>query len=253
MVNQSQMKLGKLAARHDPRTLALPSYVTAELQPPPDHCVWGAKVVEWPLYKNDKLSDCTCAAAGHMIESWSSDAGKPTVLSDAPILTAYEYVSGYDPKSGHNDNGAVELDVLKYWIATGIGGHKIVAFVSVEPGNHLNIKQAAWLFGGCYIGLSLPVSAQTQDVWTVPAGGPVGPGAPGSWGGHAVNVVAYDVQGLTVITWGAKKQMTWTFWDAYCDEAYGILTQDFITKGKAPQGFKFAELKKDLAALGVAV
>jgi hypothetical protein len=250
------MKLGKLAARHDPRTLALPSYVTPELAPPPDHYAWGTKVSEWPMYKNDTIGDCTCAAAGHMLESWTADAqGKPTVLSNDPILKAYEDLSGYDPKTGRNDNGAVELDVLKYWRSTGIGNHKIAAFVTVEPGNHLSIKQAAYLFGGCYIGLALPVSAQQQDVWTVPPGGPLGPGAPGSWGGHAVNVVAYDAQGLTVITWGAKKRMTWTFWDAYCDEAYGILTKDFIdrTSGKAPQGFEFAQLKKDLSALGVTV
>ena len=255
MVNQSQMKLGKLAARHDPRTLTLPAYVTLKLTPP-DQYEWGKKVTNWPMYKNDTVGDCTCAAAGHMIESWTADAqGKAMVLGNAPILKAYEDLSGYDPSTGRNDNGAVELDVLKYWRSTGIGSHKIAAFVSVEPGNHLSIKQAAYLFGGCYIGLALPVSAQQQDVWTVPPGGALGPGAPGSWGGHAVNVVAYDVQTLTVITWGAKKRMTWTFWDAYCDEAYGILTQDFINKAKgtAPQGFEFAQLEKDLAALDVTV
>jgi len=253
MVNQSQMKLGKLAARHDPRTLALPAYVTLDLKPP-DQYEWGTKVAKWPMYKNDTVGDCTSAAAGHMVEAWTSDAkGDTTVLPEAAILKAYEDLSGYDPGTGRNDNGAAELDVLKYWRSTGIGRHKISAFVSVEPGNHLSIKQAAYLFGGCYIGVALPVSAQQQDVWTVPAGGPVGPGAPGSWGGHAVNVVAYDAQGLTVITWGAPKRMTWTFWDAYCDEAYGILTKDFIAKGRAPQGFKLAQLEKDLTALGVTV
>jgi hypothetical protein len=120
----------------------------------------------------------------------------------------------------------------------------------VEPGNHLHVRQASTLFGGIYIGLELPVTAQDQDVWAVPAGGAKGPGAPGSWGGHAVNVVGYDAHGLTVITWGAKKRMTWAFWDAYCEEAYALLSRDFIrASGKAPSGFSLAQLQKDLAAL----
>ena len=41
-------------------------------------------------------------------------------------------------------------------------------------------------------------------------------------------VVAYDVRGLTVITWAEAKRMTWTFLDAYCDEAYAVLSADWI-------------------------
>jgi hypothetical protein len=251
-VDPQKLKLGKQAARHDPRTLMLAAYATKELPPPPDSVDWGDRVKRWPMYLNDKIGDCTCAAAGHMIEAWSSEAnGKATIVQDGAILKAYEDVSGYDPETGRNDAGAVELDVLKYWRSTGVGGHKIVGFVAVEPGNHPHIQQGTYLFGGCYIGIALPVSAQTQEVWAVPPGGPVGPGAPGSWGGHAVNVVAYDSQGLTVVTWGKPKRMTWTFWDAYCDEAYAILSQDFIDKHtrKAPVGLNLAQLLKDLKAL----
>ena len=32
-------------------------------------------------------------------------------------------------------------------------------------------------------------------------------GQPGSWGGHAVPVVAYDVRGITWVTWGALQPM----------------------------------------------
>jgi hypothetical protein len=31
-----------------------------------------------------------------------------------------------------------------------------------------------------------------------------------------------------VVTWGALQQMTWDFWDTYCDEAYAILSEDFV-------------------------
>ena len=40
-----------------------------------------------------------------------------------------------------------------------------------------------------------------------------GDDAPGSWGGHAVDVVGYDDAGLTVVSWGALLRASWDFWD----------------------------------------
>ncbi len=245
-------RLGKLPARHDDRTLALARYLGPTLPPAPPSVDYGSGVAAWPMFLNDKLGDCTCAAAGHMLESWSRAAGgSVVVVADSDVFKAYEHVSGYNPRTGQNDNGAVELDVLKYWRRTGIGGHKIRGFVSVEPSNAAHIRQAAYLFGGVYIGLALPASAQGQAVWTVPSGGARGRGAPGSWGGHAVNVIGYDAQGLTVITWGAPLRMTWAFWFAYCDEAYAIVSDDFFnpTTKLDPAGFNVKQLSADLAGL----
>ncbi len=167
------------------------------------------------------------------------------------ILSAYSAITGYDPKTGANDNGAVETDVLNYWRKTGIAGHQILAYTALEPGNRQHVKDAVDLFGGCYIGVALPLSAQNQDVWSVPPGGATGDGAPGSWGGHAVPVVAYDSHGPTVITWGAPMRMTWSFWQTYCDEAYAVLSDDFLKQGPngtlaAPSGFDLAALEADL-------
>ena len=54
-----------------------------------------------------------------------------------------------------------------------------------------DVATAIWLFGGAYIGVELPISAQTQDVWDVPAN--LTPDdEPGSWGGHAVYLVGYE-------------------------------------------------------------
>jgi hypothetical protein len=202
---------------------------------------------------NDKIGDCTCAAAGHMIEAWTQCAtGTEVVPTDDQIESAYEAVSGYVPSTGAHDDGAVELDVLNYWQSTGIAGRTITAFAALEPKNQEQVRDAVYLFGGCYIGLALPASAQNQSVWSVPPGGPVGDGAPGSWGGHAVPILGYTARDLTVITWGAPLSMTWQFLDAYCDEAYAVLSQDFIDKVKKtnPNGFDFATLENDLHALG---
>jgi hypothetical protein len=62
-----------------------------------------------------------------------------------------------------------------------------------------------------------------------------------------VPVVAYDAHGLTVVTWGALKRMTWGFWQAYCDEAYALLSPDFLNaSGVAASGFDLAQLNADL-------
>ncbi len=44
--------------------------------------------------------------------------------------------------------------------------------------------------------------------------------------------------------------MTWSFWETYCEEAYAILSKDYLdSKKKAPQGFSIKELQADLADL----
>ena len=247
MVDHSMMKLGKQPAVHDPRTLQLANYLLpAVLPPPPAQANWAQKVSSWPMMANNTIGDCTIAAAGHCIEEWTTDAGSPVIVPDATIIAVYSAVSGYNPVTGQHDVGATEIKVLNYWRQNGIGGHEIQAYVALEPGNLDHVRDSVFIFGNCYIGLALPKSAQTQTIWSVPPGGPTGQAAPGSWGGHAVPVVAYDSGGLTVVTWGALKRMTWGFWSAYCDEAYALLSNDFLTAGKTPAGIDLAALQQDL-------
>jgi hypothetical protein len=242
----TNVRLGKLPVRHDVRTLQLARYVdTAELPAPPATYDETAHVPDWPMYANDRIGDCTCAAAGHMIEAWTAAAsGTAKEVSERAVLTAFDAVKITDPATG--EEGAVELDVLKYWRKTGVGGHRIGAFAAVQSHDHGLVRTASYLFGGVYIGLALPVTAQRQAVWDW-TGSLTGPARPGSWGGHAVDVVQYDGDGLTVVTWGMLKRMTWAFWDRYVDECYGLLSTDFLAHGKAPNGFALAELKADLA------
>ncbi len=251
MNNLANMKLGKRAPRHDPRTLLLANYLSPAVLPVlPDQEDWSGKVPAWGMMKNDTIGDCTCAAAGHLIEEWTSNVGQEVVPLDDDIVAAYSAITGYDPQTGNNDNGAAELDVLNYWRQTGIAGRKIDAYVALEPGNHEHVRAAVYIFGGCYIGVQLPISAQKQQVWSVPPGGPQGDGTPGSWGGHAVPVVAYDALGLTVVTWGMLLRMTWGFWDAYCDESYAVLSEDFLDQNKvAASGIDLQSLQADLNAI----
>lgn len=251
-IDTRKLKLGKQTARHDPRTLLLASYVTPSLPTPPASFDLTTKIKSWGMMENDQIGDCTCAAAGHLLMEWTANAGKKTFTpTDKQVVAAYSAITGYNPTTGANDNGAVEIDVLNYWRQSGIAGHKIGAYVALEPANHNHIMDSVYIFEGCYIGLQLPISAQAQtqnhNVWSVPPGGPTGDGKPGSWGGHAVPVVAYDSRGVTVVTWGDLQRMTWSFWETYCEEAYAILSNDYLTKKKtSPQGFKLNQLEADL-------
>jgi hypothetical protein len=244
-------RLGKLPPVIDNRTLQMARY-RAVLPSIPPEVSWMAKVpANWGMMLNDNLGDCTCAAAGHMIEQWTTYAGSPVTPSDAAILKAYEAVSGYTPSDPSTDNGAAMLDVLNYWRQTGIGGHKIFAYVQLNPLNPLEVRQAVQLFGNVYMGVQLPLSAQGENAWTVPPGG-TGPddGVPGGWGGHAVPIVAVSPQSLTCVTWGSTLKMSHNFFTTYCDELYAIVSVDWIEKnGLSPSQFNLAQLEKDLAVV----
>ena len=56
--------------------------------------------------------------------------------------------------------------------------------------------------------------------------------------------------GLTCITWGVKKRMTWAFFAQYCDEAYAPLSRDWVNaQGIDPSGVDLASLTADLHQL----
>lgn len=238
-------RLGKLPPRTDVRTLSLARYVDrARLPEPPDVLDVAAHVREWPMYANDRIGDCTTVAAAHMIEAWTAESrGTAVEVSESAVLLAFDRVKIVDPLSG--EEGAVELDVLRDWRKHGVGHHRIGAFARVSVHDHLLVRTAAWLFGGLYIGLALPLSAQWQKTWDW-NGSLSGDDRPGSWGGHAVDVVRYGDGSLTVVTWGRLQDLTWPFWDRYVDEAYCILSRDFLAGDRAPNGFDLEALRADL-------
>ncbi len=120
----------------------------------------------------------------------------------------------------------------------------------IRPGNRTDVRDAIWLFGVCYVGVQLPIAAQNSP-WDITPGTPlVGDLAPGSWGGHLIPVVDYDVETLTCITWGTLKKLSWAWWDSYTDEAFALLSKDWIeNSGHAPPGFDMTTLAEHMKAL----
>jgi hypothetical protein len=241
-------KLGRKAIKTDSRTLALGDYLTPALPPPPAAADWTKGIADWGMMLNDTIGDCTIAGVAHAVQVWTVNTGSMVTVPDPTVQSYYEQWDGYVPGNPSTDNGGVELDVLNDWQKNGFAGHALMAFADPKFANLVEIRQSIALFGGVYIGLSLPITAQSQDVWdVVPKGG--ANAKKGSWGGHCVFVPKYDANGFTCITWGAPKTMTVAFWKKYCDEAHTLLAQDWLTAKGSPAGFDQSQLQTDLKAI----
>jgi hypothetical protein len=250
-VDHSAMKLGKGAPRLDHRTLRLADFLVPAALPPVKEAVDNLAPCpdDMSMMLNDEQGDCTCAAVGHFIQLATANRGGIVTPPDSAIEKAYEDVGGFRPGDPSTDQGAVILDVLNYWRKTGVGGFKIDGFAALQPQNPDHIKLAIDLGGAVDIGLALPISAQTQEVWDLDPG--QGRNArPGSWGGHSVIVGAYDAHGLTCVTWGRRKRMTWPYWYAYCDESWLPLSELWAPKAAA-NGINMAALMAAAKQLGI--
>ncbi len=238
--------LGKLPPKRDDRTLLFEEYLSPRLGTPPARVDRESRVHRWPMYANDRLCDCTCAAAAHMVQSWTAYARRREVV---PAWRAV--VAAYYAISGGRDDGAYCLDVLKHWRTAGIGGDAIVAFARLRDRDVEQAKLAIDLFGSCYLGFALPDFAiHTRRRWDVPPSGAIGAARPNERNGHCVSAMGYDAQNLYVVTWGRLKAVTWRFFVAYMDEAYAVLSRDwFAASHAAPSGFGLAALKRDLTRL----
>lgn len=178
-----EYKLGKNPARHDPRTFDYAKYRTGASTPPPQ-AHWGHGI-PFAMLANDKYGDCVEAGYAHMVQVWGDRAGKPFVPDDTDTLAAYTAITGFNPNDPSTDKGTEILTAVNYWKSTGMDGHQITAYAALNPVNQNQMEEAIAFFGGAYIGLQLPISAQSQvgQEWTVTQGKDA---QAGSWGGHCL-------------------------------------------------------------------
>jgi Domain of unknown function (DUF4214) len=237
-------KLGKLPFQPDPRiqTLTLGTVSTT-----PATVDWYSKVQTWPMDMNDRIGDCTIAAASHLIELWTTYGQlSPVNLSEQDVLAAYEAISGYNPANPASDTGCYEPAVLNYWMTNGIGGHKIRGWAAIDYTDENELRSAINVFGGVYLGVLLPKTAQGQAIWDVVPDSGVN-GNPGSWGGHAVPVVGWDGTYYYVVTWGELMKVTPAFFAKYLEEAYVAISTDFLdSQGVDPRGLNIDQLIETL-------
>jgi hypothetical protein len=240
---------GKLPAQPARLQLRLENYVTPELPEPPTAVDWQAPVdaTGWPMYLNDQIGCCTFAETGHHIQLVTKAAtGTAVQVPDSAVLTGYEAVSGYRPGDDSSDVGCRMADVMGYWLKTGVGGHRILAYASISPANTKLVKQAIALFGGVSIGMNVPKSAEDQfnngEPWDYVRGSR-------SLGGHCVLLGAYSPDGWKAITWGAEQEMTAAFYSHEVDEVWLPVTAEWFVDGTSPTGIDMRALGADYAAL----
>ena len=264
LANGKLPKLGKrpvlIDRRKDRRVLHLRDYLPAPeaeaLPPAPSEVSWITKLTaaeEIPMYLNDVIGCCVEAAAGHMLQAWNFYAGHPWKPTDNDILKAYEDVSGYIPGDPSTDVGTNMLDFLWYWQRVGVGGHRIIAFMSVDWNDDNAVRYAIQTFGNVMPGYALPLNVQGASDWTVGDGGIYTPdGAPGSWGGHAAPGAARSPITTTCETWGIGEfKMSNNFWLNYVDECWVVLCNDWLdTNQLSPDKINLGSLQNDLKAKG---
>ena len=83
---------------------------------------------------------------------------------------------------------------------------------------------------------------QADEPWTVVPG-------PAPTDGHYVPLIGYDAQHLYCVSWGRVQPMTWDFFETYCDEAWALLSHEFLVNGKSVDGYDFQQLRADLGTL----
>lgn len=244
------MKLGKLPAVHDDRTLKFAKYRTTASLPTKKAAHWGHGL-PFAMLGNDQYGDCVEAAYAHMLQVWIDRAGGSFTPDSTSVLNAYSALTGFSPNNPNTDRGTDMLAAAKYWRSTGMNGYEIDAFASVNPLSTQDVQDSVAYYGGLNIGLQLPLSAQDQSspqgTWAVSTGsGSVA----GSWGGHCVPICGYDQKTIWVVTWGYIQAMTWDFFETYCDEAFVFLAHEWIENtGISPSGLAWGQLQADLANL----
>jgi hypothetical protein len=242
------VKLGKLAPKRHLKLPALGDYLdkaTTWPAVPAQGWEFAVKPSDWGLLGNDIWGDCTCAGACHLAQAQSTNAGSPLHGTTDQALALYTAVTGFDPNagpSGNNptDNGAACTDVLNYWQKTGIeltdaNGktvlNKIVGYAALDVTSVAQMKYAAYIFGGAYLGINLPQQCEDEtDNWNFASGLPIA-------GGHCIVQVGEGSAGGKIVSWGMVIPFSNQFALSYEDEAYCVISESWLNQqGKSPSG-----------------
>jgi hypothetical protein len=216
---------------------------------------WASAVPSWPMYLNDSLGDCTIAAMGHMYGAWTWYASSAEGLfADSEIQAAYSRAGGYVPGDPSTDNGCVMQDVLADQASRGMTdakgrAHKVAAYAAFgNPADEDLLGQVLDIFGSVYVGVNVQQQMETEFAdgrpWTWD------PAAP-EIGGHAICLQRRMGSGdapLEYVTWGALQPATTGFQAGAADEAWAVVTADWVrANGTTIEGMDLQQLLADMA------
>lgn len=218
------MKLGLIGPKRDRlgRTLQLGRFLSKDFAyPAACDLVAGIHRDDNDLGNVD-VGCCAVAGPGHYVR-WADEINLrwPRVDRDA-VLREYSAISGYDPARPETDVGCYAIDVMRKWRKEGLFGTRIEAFAQVDYTNAMELARAQFLFGGVFLCLALPKSAQGKDEWQVEADDG------GRWGGHLVWCEATNVAN----SWGKRIPIAREFIARYCYEAWAVVSRDALVGGQ---------------------
>jgi len=224
------VRLGKLAHKHDDRTLMMAAFMAPPEMAYPDHFDWDQHRRALPTdrgWGNFEYGDCVLAArANDLVRKERVETRHTVPLKAEMVIDKYKQLTGCSTPGDQNDTGLVMLDTFNDWRVGwdlpfyGGRNYKIDVFGGLHYSDSEELRAAIFLLGGVHFGLALPLSAQDQlssGTWNAVDG----PNSEwGSWGGHAVFCKKYDTGGIYCITWDQEVYMTNAFIDKYADEVW---------------------------------
>lgn len=204
----------------------------------------------WGVFGNDTIGDCTCASIAHMLMLVTAHTGKLVVPEEKDVIEFYSAVSGYDPATGANDNGADLPTVLNRWRDVGLSGHKIEQWGDIDPLNIEAQKHGIHIFGAVDDAVYVTDAAMDQfenhESWSIVPTSPID-------GGHSIPRFGYGSKGFSCVTWGRNQKGNTGWWLRYLMECCVVITKDWLNEasGLTPSGFDMDALVADLKMLRV--
>lgn len=236
-------KGGRLPPFWPPALKEFTAYATKLVQPP---VTFTARVLgALPIDGNDKYGDCTIAGIAHLIQIWNWLFGR-----SLPVPGEAEIDSTYFRLTGGGDTGLVEANVLKTFKTVGLFGQKIKLYAPIKVTNRTAIKQAIAFYGGVYLGILCPESAQRAFQRQLETGKLVPWKYEGesTEDGHCIVGIGFNEKGVECATWGGVVLVEWSFFDHYLEEAWAVLSQALVEKGEDTLGLDVQLLEADIAS-----
>ena len=218
------LRTGRRTKRVDPQTLKFADVIRAGAKAPPAEYDVDKKYPEIgvrpiPMFLNNELGCCVISGRAHQTLRFEYiEQGGVIRISDSEIRSQY-----LDESEGE-DNGLVVLDSLNSWRKDGwrAGGrrYKIDVYAEIDKDDREQFKTAIYMKVGIGLGIFLPNNYnevfRSGQHWD-------GSLAGSTRNGHYVYATGYNADGLTFITWGERRFMTWDFVERNCDEGYAIV------------------------------
>jgi len=215
----------------------------------PAKASWQDKAMEAMsrMYRNDAQGCCVISGKAHFIGAVTGNdpdhlpAGVVTCSDSEIDQTYYSWC-------GPGDNGCNIEQVLRRFISEGMPFNgtrrKIDGYAAVDWTKRDLVKAAIYCLGGLCIGINLPAAWTNSSIWDVTSSRIVG--------GHDVQCVGYDDQGVQISSWGRIYTITWAAFlsTRWLEESWAMLAPDWYgADKKAPSFFDADGLRKAMAAI----